>query len=420
MGDHARPPQAAIGGPLRRLAMPRAIPLWLGAILLPSEAMSGAFDESEYRVPVLQECTDHANVSLGSACGWVWGEGELILADDSSIDWIVVHEVKVGAVFRQDLGNARLALGATLADQYSLVTWDNYYSQTLRVDEAYAKLGYGEWVFSVGRQDSIANFYDDERLTDFLLYGQITAQTGIGYSFSQLVGGNGVQTFYGGPWGWSGGVSVEALGEAAWSTVRVTQPDPTGTLVGVVNYASEGITAHSTLLVTGLLDDKSRKVLTHSGATATLGVFSAVGAVATEYDDTSGIRYDEWLTSVAIDLSSIQLAASIYESFWDDRQYDATVEWEIAPWLTFGAGREWYVNDSEFQRFTGAWLQIAPLENLELAAGYYVGEDSYGGFDFALATVDWMPTNTSRLSGRGTWTEYGDYKIEFSAKQRVN
>lgn len=390
------------------------------AIALPSQTIAGPFDESEYRVPVLEECADHAGVAFGSGCGWVWGEGELILADDSGIDMIFVHEEKVGVVVRQDLGDAKLAFGATLADQYSLASWDGLYTQTLRVDEAYLQVGLKDGFFSVGRQDSIANFYDDERLTDFFLSGPITASTGVGYSFSQLVGGNGVQAYFGGPSGWSGGVSIEALGEAAWSTSRLTQPEPKGTLVGVLNYADETVTAHSTLLVTGLLDDDFRKVLTHSGATVTLGILTVVGAVAAEHDIAADESYSEWLASAAVNESDIELAVSASENYWDDRQYDATLQWMANPWLTVGAGREWHVNESEFQRFTGAWLRIEPADGLELGAGYYLGEDAYGGLDFARATVDWMPTPYTKLTGRGTWTEHGDYKVELSAKQRVN
>lgn len=420
MVDQMRAGLAAVGPSSMRMVTSSVLLLCVAAMALPSQGIAGPFDKSEYRVPVLQECADHINVLFGPGCGWLWGEGELILGEASGIDPVFVHEEKVGVVVRQDLGDAKLAFGATLADQYSLASWDGLYTQTLRVDEAYLQVGLKDGFFSVGRQDSIANFYDDERLTDFLLSGSITASTGIGYSFSQLVGGNGVQVYFGGPSGWSGGLSIEALGEAAWSTSRLTQPEPKGTLVGVLNYADEAVTAHSTLLVTGLLDDDFRKVLTHSGLTAALGVLTVVGAVVTEHDGAADESYSEWLASAAVNVSDLELAVSASENYWDFRQYDATLEWMATAWLTVGAGREWHVNESEFQRFTGAWLRIEPADGLELGAGYYLGEDAYGGLDFARATVDWMPTPSTKLTGRGTWTEYGDYKVELSAKQRVN
>ncbi|MGN6486297.1 MAG: hypothetical protein ACTHLT_00570 [Devosia sp.] len=358
-------------------------------------------------------------MTVGSGCAWVWAEVEAIFgADSGSQDAILVHEGKAGVVVRQDFGATNLELGATLADQYAIASWDSGYEQFLRFDGAYLRLAGEDWLVSLGRQKSIANFYDDEALTNLLLNSEGVSVMGQGGSW--LVGGNGVQVFVGDQLGWSAGVAIEALGEAAWSTFRPFQPEPKGTLVGVVNYGSEMLTAHSTVLVTGLLDGGKQTLVTHSGFTAQTGRVALVAALATEYDKDTGEQTDEWMVSAALPVGDVEFAATVSESRWNDRQYDLTADWSLTPILAVGTGGEWTVGDSYLQRIMGAWIKLSPTEGLDVRAGAYRLEDDYDVFNFAILAAEWLPTKSTKLSGRATWWSNDDYKLELSAKQRIN
>ena len=397
------------------------------ALFVSSPVLASPFYQTEYQVPVLGECSDHARLDIENGCVWAWSGGEIFLGITSDDEDVSAHNLKVGAVVRVDTEVTGFALGLTVADQYGF-SWIDYggtdygweYRQHLRLDEAYVKFSRDQLIMSLGRQETIANFYDDESLSDFYLAGETVAEAGLRPEFSNFVGGNGVQLFAGGPDGWSGGLAVEALGEAAWTANRFDLPEANGTLVGVLNYQDSVLSAHSTLLVAGLIDDDQRRFMTHSGVSLDVGAFEAVGAIATQYDEQSDVLYRDWLVSIAARLSEFRFVLRAQDSYADGREYEATAEWAISDALSVGAGRIWNPAPEYGAQTTGAWLQASLIENVTVGTGLYLVETPYEDLFIARGNAVWSATDSTEVEAETRWNDQGAYVLTFSVRQRVN
>lgn len=157
----------------------------------------------------------------------------------------------------------------------------------LYIDEAYVAIG-DTTVIMAGKKGSIANLDDDAPFNFLGLFssdgidgkgvGIDADYTGLGGHVIQVVSdlGNGVNV----------GVGLENLndstpnfgvGPAVQGAVDVARA---GTLVGVLSYAGEGITAHVTGAAFGILDGNVESWAVHAGATGTFDAFKVRGAVS--------------------------------------------------------------------------------------------------------------------------------------------
>ncbi|MGV3574814.1 MAG: hypothetical protein ACO1O4_06710 [Devosia sp.] len=160
----------------------------------------------------------------------------------------------------------------------------------LYIDEAYVAVG-DTTVVMAGKKGSIANLGDDEPFNFLGLFnsdaidgkgvGIDNDYTGLGGHVIQVVSdlGNGVNV----------GVGLENLNDNTPSDRILNNApaaddavDPTraGTLVGVVSYAGEGITAHATGAAFGILDGNVEQWAVQAGATGTFDAFKIRGAVS--------------------------------------------------------------------------------------------------------------------------------------------
>lgn len=397
------------------------------ALFVSSPVLASPFYQADYQIPVLGDCSDHARLDVENGCVWAWGEGEIFLGIASDGEDVAARDLKIGAVLRVDTEFTGFELGVTVADQYGF-SWIDYggtdfgweHRQYLRLDDAYVKFARGQLLLSVGRQKTIANFYDDESLSDFHLSGETVAETGLRSNFSKFVGGNGVQVFAGGSGGWSAGLSVEALGEAAWSANRFDLPEANGTLVGVLNYEDPVLSAHSTLLVAGLTSDNRRRVMTHSGVSLDVGAFEAVGALATEYDQQCDALYRDWLVSIAASLSDLRFVLRAQDSDLDGGEYEATVEWAISDALSLGAGRIWNLSAGYNVQTTGAWLQANPIVDVALKAGLYLVETPDDDLLVARGNAVWSATDGTEIEAETRWNNQGAHVLTLALRQRIN
>jgi hypothetical protein len=160
----------------------------------------------------------------------------------------------------------------------------------LYIDEAYVSVG-DTTVIMAGKKGSIAELGDDAPFNFLGLFNSDAIDgkgvgidgddTRLGGHVIQVVSdlGNGVRV----------GVGLENLNDetpsygiannvpAAQGAVDRARA---GTLVGVVSYAGEGITAHVTGAAFGILDGDVQEWAIHAGATGTFDAFKVRGAVA--------------------------------------------------------------------------------------------------------------------------------------------
>lgn len=161
-------------------------------------------------------------------------------------------------------------------------------TKAFSIDEAYVSVG-DTTVIMAGKKGSIANLGDDEPFNFLGLFNSDAIDgkgvgidgdyDGLGGHVIQVVSdlGNGVNV----------GVGLENLGgraitstDAGPALAGLNTGKTAGTLVGVLSYAGEGITAHATGAAFGILDGNVESWAIHSGATGTFDAFKVRGAVS--------------------------------------------------------------------------------------------------------------------------------------------
>lgn len=220
---------------------------------------------------------------LGSA----YNGGSIDWTDNDSdttgdLDWDSYVEYYLGFIgsAATDVGTASAHIGLygyhdTYVVNEALDATDN----TLGLDYAYVRIGDGTVLTAGLVSDSIFNEDDDTPfgwIDSFLSYdtggaawdgshGGSTSAYGYGGHAIQVVSnlGNGVSV----------GVALEDLGD-------IDETGNYGTLVGVVNYAGENLTAHLSVMAADVLDGDIEAYAAHAGFTATLDAFKLRGAVA--------------------------------------------------------------------------------------------------------------------------------------------
>ncbi|KQT51694.1 hypothetical protein ASG47_02060 [Devosia sp. Leaf420] len=159
-------------------------------------------------------------------------------------------------------------------------------TQPFSIDEAYVSVG-DTTVIMAGKKGSIANLGDDAPFNYLKLFNSDAIDgdgvgidgdyDGLGGHVIQVVSdlGNGVNV----------GVGLENLGSRPGAVgdnavAGTNSSSAAGTLVGVVSYAGEGLTAHVTGAAFGILDGNVESWAIHAGATGTFDAFKVRGAVS--------------------------------------------------------------------------------------------------------------------------------------------
>lgn len=166
----------------------------------------------------------------------------------------------------------------------------------LYIDEAYVSVG-DTTVLMAGKKSSIANIGDDAPFNFLGLFNSDALDgKGVGIDGDDTrLGGHSIQVVSDLGNGINVGVGLENLNDetpnagsgfvtAGANNLALSQNavdrSRAGTLVGVVSYAGEGITAHVTGLAFGILDGNVQEWAVHAGATGTFDAFKVRGAVS--------------------------------------------------------------------------------------------------------------------------------------------
>ncbi|WP_240233173.1 porin [Devosia lacusdianchii] len=151
------------------------------------------------------------------------------------------------------------------------------------IDEAYVSIG-DSTVIMAGKKGSIANLGDDEPFNYLGLFGSDGIDgKGVGIDGdTTYLGGHVIQVVSDLGNGVSVGVGLENLNGSSdpLPLSAANAPFTHGTLVGVVSYAGENLTAHLTGAAFGILDGTVESWAVHAGATGTFDAFKVRGAIA--------------------------------------------------------------------------------------------------------------------------------------------
>lgn len=277
----------------------------------------------------------------------------------------------------------------------------------LRVEEAYVSVG-DTTVLMAGRKGSIFNDGDDTPLNWKGLFNSESVDTGVGYAAAITTGGHVIQVTSDLGNGVSVGGALENLGG-------------TGTAVGVLAYAGQGITAHASVAASGVLTGTVANWGIHAGMTGTFDMFKIGAAFAA--DDTgywnamgtASATFD--MFTLAASVEAIQTAAAV-----NRLGFGVSASAEVATGVTINAGFRWFdvntatLNNENYQ----AAVSIAAAVTETVGIGAEIGlvadtalvplSNAYGA-----AKVSWAPGGGFTSSLEGKYYATGAYSVEFKA-----
>lgn len=331
-----------------------------------------------------------------------------------------------------------------------IVTDDGDDTNGVRIDEAFVQVGDTTTIMA-GKKGSIANLSDDEPFNNFLGLFNSDAIDGKGVLVdgdTTYLGGHVIQIVSEVADGVKVGVGLENLNGTSDTALTVplvvgdADPLTHGTLVGVVSYAGEGLTAHVTGAALGILDGTVESWFVHAGATGTFDAFKIRGAVgywdnfkfgnelgaANERDVLHALisaegTFDLFKISASAEVANVnQEVGDDYTDYGFGGQVGVTVTEGVS--LNLGA-RYFYddlTDDDTIQ--VAAQIVAALTETIKATGevGAYFGDAIANNPDFSedsvyygAAELAWAPGGGFTSSIRGEVNSEDAYKVTFKA-----
>lgn len=316
-------------------------------------------------------------------------------------------------------------------------------SDNLFIDEAYVSIG-DSTVIMAGKKGSIANLGDDEPFNYLGLFNSDAIDgKGVGIDGdTTYLGGHVIQVVSDLGNGVNVGIALENLNMDSGASIRgvsVGGSMPTvdaaaaqsGTLVGVISYAGENITAHITGAAFGVLDGTVESWAIHAGATGTFDAFKVRAAVA-YWDDfkfTAGKDVLNALVSVEGTFDLFKLAASAEVAHvtgpvaYTDHGFGASIGVNVTEGVEINLGAR-HFNDGLNNVHTtqvAARLIAAVTETIKITGeiGGYFGNglatvDNRSVF-YGAAELAWAPGGGFTSSIKGEANSEHAYKVTFKA-----
>lgn len=307
------------------------------------------------------------------------------------------------------------------------------------IDEAFVSVG-DTTIISAGRKGSIANLGDDEPFNFLGLFNSDAVDKGVRYAGQHPRTGNyAIQVVSDLGNGVNVGVGLENLGNegtGAFGTNpagfynATTGAQAAGTLVGVVNYAGEGITAHITGVAGGVLDGIVEDWGVHAGVTGTFDAFKVRVAGAYGANNASDTYWNVLGSAQAtFDMFTIALSGEATGgqnngvAIPNQAGLGGSIGAAITEGVSVNLGGRWFdentglANDEGYQ--VALQLVAAVTETVKLTGevGVYgtnkpVAQqtDFYGSAELA-----WAPGGGFTSSLKGEAHQNGAYKVTFKA-----
>jgi hypothetical protein len=301
------------------------------------------------------------------------------------------------------------------------------------IDEAYVSIGDTTTIMA-GKKGSIANFGDDVPMNFLGLFNSEAVDTGVLYPKDSIkTGGHVIQVVSQVADGVTLKAGLENLDSSAATGgnngfAAETAAPSAGTLVGVIEYAGNGITAHATGLVAGILDGSVDNWGFHAGFTGTFDNFTVLGAGAYGYDVASTNSYWNILGSAkaTFDIFEIALSAEANDGTAAPSQFGAggSIGATVTEGVKLNLGARWFDEDTTAADTEtlqiAAQIVAAVSETITLTGevGMYstnepaavVQSDLYGS-----AQLAWAPGGGFTSSIKGQVHSTGAYKVTFKA-----
>ncbi|KKC32004.1 hypothetical protein [Devosia psychrophila] len=364
-----------------------------------------------------------------------------VAAGQGSTDWDSKVEtlLKFVGTASSDFGPARVVInlrqrdytrgrngGFVAADQ---VNGDNH---ALRAQDAYVQVG-DTTILSAGKKGSIFNEGDDEPYNFTGLFNSGDADKGV-WEGAVRKGGHVIQleTQFGE--GFVGKLGLEALDRS---------DSQAGSLIGVLEYAGEGVTAHISGSVGGLLDglqNTGDTYAVHAGVTGTFDAFKlrAAGAAGGGYV-APGVNWNYWnglvsgeatfdLFKVALSAEAIGGTNATGGALVTDYGFGGSIGATVTEGVEINIGGRYFSNDSTANLGAGyqvaAQLIAALTETIKLTGEIGVFGNAAEGIAVATsdfygqASLGWTPVGggfSSAVTAKAQ--QNGAYKVTFNAKK---
>ena len=315
------------------------------------------------------------------------------------------------------------------------------------IDEAFVSIGDTTTIMA-GKKGSVAKFGDDEPFNWLGLFNSDAVDKGVMFAKNHpKTGGHVIQVVS----SLGNGITVKAglenldsAAAAAFGTTPdavlgaptgfyngVTAAQAAGTLVGVVEYAGDGITAHVTALAGGVLDGIVEDWAVHAGVTGTFDAFKVrvAGAYSANNADDS---YWNVLGSAEGTFDMFTIALSGEANGGQDNGvaiatqagFGASISATVTEGVKLNLGGRWIDTDTATPNNEGyqiaASLVAAVTETIELGAeaGVYGKTVGAGSTDFyGKADLTWKPGGSFESSLGAEVHQNGAYKVTFKASK---
>jgi hypothetical protein len=335
-----------------------------------------------------------------------------------------------------------------------------------RIDQAYVAVGSGTVIMAglrrstIGNGGSIANSGDDAPFSylfisdtidgggvlinnDDYRFGGTSLQvsTDLGNGLSASVGLENIATESGNPYlaNLTGaaaavppaGVFYADLGDTDTSLNNARDAaDQAGTLIGVLQYQGEGVTAHVTGVAFGVLDGTVNEFAVHAGATGTFDIVKVVGAVgySSAYKGVAGKQVITGLISAQATFDMFTLAASAEAANWGgatDTSVGGKIGFSVADGVTLNLDGAWFHNghDGTDTQRVAASAAVAVTETLTLSAeagGFFGNGVTAPGDDTILygkVGVVWAPGPKTSVGANVEVHDDGAWRTELTTAQ---
>jgi hypothetical protein len=382
------------------------------------------------------------NTPIGGSTGFD-DEADVPVGDDLN-DWesYVSAWISFVATSSSDFGPVSATLTLKADNEENEVYGEEQFTfvdDTVEVDEAFVQIG-DTTVIMAGLKGSIAERGDDEPY-NFLGLFNAQAAGGVWFADGDYLGSHVIQVVSDVGNGFRVGVGLENLDSRGPDILDIPGgTDDEGTLVGVVQYSGNAISAHLTGAAIGVLDGDVSQWAAHAGATGDFDLFQVRAAVGYNGIDGRGFAdgyLDIWnaLVTARATFDMFTIAASgeyAYSELSNDEGYGfgASVGAAVTEGISLNLGGRYFNNDDlDAGDESDSWqvaLQVVAAVSESLTAtgevgvygGDFVEENDFIGEDnvyYGAAELAWAPGGGFESSVRGELYNTDAYKVTFRA-----
>jgi len=269
-----------------------------------------------------------------------------------------------------------------------------------------------------GYKGSIFNKDDDTPLNYLGLFNSSQVSTGVGFYDAVGTGGMSIQVTS----DLGNGLTIKG-GIEQLNTPSSSRPSMT--VVGVLSYAGDGLTAH----VSGDMD-QYQDWNVHAGFTGTFDKVKVVGAIAAD-NDYNGSKSAIWwnaLGSASIDLDMFTLAGSVEATAANEWGAGASLTATVSDGVKLNVGGRYFTNNTTgiYVAQVEAGISAAVTEAITISGsiGAYqdnqpagprvINSDYYG-----IGSVAWNPGGGFASSASLEYHSSGAYKAVFKASKSI-